>query len=115
MQRILQAKTKWHQHEFWLFSFEHYNGILGNQPTNNRFIEPQLMQRFLGNNCEYAFNFPEEFSDIFAPLCQTQCRVTGSVHDSLSEYCESPVYELPTKSKFGTFNAADLGLLKNLL
>ena len=22
--------------EFWLFSFERYNGILGNQPTNNR-------------------------------------------------------------------------------
>ena len=33
--------------EFWLFSYERYNGILGNQPSNNRHIEPQLMTRFL--------------------------------------------------------------------
>ena len=34
-------------HAFWLFAFERYNGLLGNQPTNNRAIEPQLMKRFL--------------------------------------------------------------------
>ena len=34
-------------HTFWLFSFERYNGILGNQPTNNRSIEVQLMSRFM--------------------------------------------------------------------
>lgn len=33
--------------EFWLFSYECYNGILGRQPTNNKLIEPQLMKRFL--------------------------------------------------------------------
>ena len=37
-------------HAFWLFSFERYNGILGNQPTNNRCIEMQLMNRFLKDN-----------------------------------------------------------------
>ena len=35
---------------FWLFSFERYNGLLGNQPTNNRSIEIQLMQRFTDDN-----------------------------------------------------------------
>lgn len=31
--------------ELWLFSFERYNGLLGKQPTNNKAIEPQLMQK----------------------------------------------------------------------
>lgn len=29
---------------FWLFSYERYNGILGNQPNNNKAIETQLME-----------------------------------------------------------------------
>lgn len=35
---------------FWLFSFERFNGLLGDQPTNNRSIEVQLMQRFIVDN-----------------------------------------------------------------
>ena len=35
---------------FWLFSFERFNGLLGDQPTNNRSIEVQLMQRFTDDN-----------------------------------------------------------------
>ena len=35
---------------FWLFSFERFNGILGDQPTNNRSIEVQLMKRFMVDN-----------------------------------------------------------------
>lgn len=33
-------------HSFWLFPFERYNGVLEEQPTNNRSIELQLMRRF---------------------------------------------------------------------
>ena len=32
---------------FWLFSFERYNGILGNYPTNKRNTSEQLMRRFI--------------------------------------------------------------------
>ena len=32
---------------FWLYSFERYNGLLGDIPTNNRSIELQIMQRFV--------------------------------------------------------------------
>lgn len=32
---------------FWLFSFERYNGILGNEPSNQRSVELQFMRRFL--------------------------------------------------------------------
>ena len=35
---------------FWLYSFERYNGILGDKPTNNRAIEPQLLKRFVDEN-----------------------------------------------------------------
>ena len=35
---------------FWLFSFERLNGILGDEPTNNRSIELQLMNRFVKDN-----------------------------------------------------------------
>lgn len=37
-------------HSFWVFSFERYNGLLGNQPNNNRSIEMQLLRRFLRDN-----------------------------------------------------------------
>lgn len=37
-------------HVFWLYSFERYNGLLGNQPTNNRSIELQLLKRFIRDN-----------------------------------------------------------------
>ena len=35
---------------FWLFSFERFNGLLGDLPTNNRLIETQVMQRFVHDN-----------------------------------------------------------------
>ncbi len=38
---------------FWCFSFERLNGILGNEPTNNRSIELQFMQRFVNDNSHF--------------------------------------------------------------
>lgn len=55
---------------FWLFSFERYNGILENMPTNNRSLEIQLMRRFL---CDFqcgALLLPDDFSDDFLPHIQ---------------------------------------------
>lgn len=36
-------------YSFWLFSFERYNGLLGNFSTNQRSIELQLMRKFLSD------------------------------------------------------------------
>ena len=47
-----------------LFSYERYNGNLGKQPTNNKAIEPQLMQRFLNDN--FTSPCPQEFKEDFA-------------------------------------------------
>ena len=72
-------------YSFWLFSFERYNGILGNQPTNNRAIEPQLMRRFVRDQSAFLItdeqnklNFSSDFENFF-PKCE---RVTGSVWES---------------------------------
>lgn len=34
-------------HNFWLFSFERFNGVLGDFKTNQRAVEIQLMRKFL--------------------------------------------------------------------
>lgn len=36
-------------YSFWLFSFERYNGLLGNYRTNQRSVELQLMRMFLSD------------------------------------------------------------------
>ena len=51
--------------ELWLFSYECYNGTLGNQPINNKVIEPQLMQRFIRDNFSVSLPCPNEFREEF--------------------------------------------------
>ena len=84
-------------YEYWLFSFERYNGILGNQPTNNRLAEPQIMQRFIGDNSAYSFTFPDEFKEEFGSLCILESSVTGSLSDTLTDF--NLPYSLPSRSK----------------
>ena len=60
---------------FWLFSFERYNGILGNYPTNNRSIEIQLMRKFqtetkLLSSPPVKFYSENDFHDIFQAAFQ---------------------------------------------
>ena len=69
---------------FWLFAYERYNGILGSQPSNNRSIETQLMNRFLKDNCAYDFQFPDEFSNEFGSLCLHNNPSVGSLGATLS-------------------------------
>lgn len=70
--------------EFWLFSFERYNGILGKQPTNNREIESQLMNRFLNDNVDSIFVYPEEFQEDFKSVYESvnTSRLAGSDLDA---------------------------------
>ena len=48
-------------HGFWLFAFERFNGILGQQPNNNRSIEVQLMRRFLRDNMQLSMILPDNY------------------------------------------------------
>ena len=99
-------------YEFWLFSYERYNGTPGYQPTNNRFPEPQLMQRFINDNSAYSFQFPDEFRDELSSLCMTEARLTGSVADTLADF--SSTYTLPPQSKYSTLDDQDREYLKVL-
>ena len=89
--------------EFWLFSFERYNGILGSQPNSNRLIEPQLLCRFLRDNFSFGCHLPEEFSDDFHDLMPSLQSV-GSVKDTISPDNSSD-YILASKHTLGTFTA----------
>ena len=97
-------------YEFWLFSFERYNGILGNQPTNNRLPEPQLMQRFIDNNSANSFVFPDEFNEDFNSLCMPETRLVGSVSDTLADFGNASTYTLPLQSKYSTLDDQDRDL-----
>ena len=99
--------------EFWLFSFERYNGILGKQPTNNRVIESQLIERFLRDNVAYSFSYPDKFKEVFEPLCESVCAnrlLVGSVLDDV----ESNSFKLPTRYSRGLLTSNELRVLKQL-
>ena len=99
--------------EFWCFSFERYNGILGKQPTNNRAIEPQLLQQFLLDNFSNSYDFPTEFQEDFASLRLNdfeRSRVSGSLLENNS----SESFIVPSTYKKCVFDVTDLELLTSL-
>ena len=52
-------------YNFWLFSFERYNGILGSRPTNKKDIEVQIMSRFSRDQCALNIPFPHRHQQQF--------------------------------------------------
>ena len=55
-------------YSFWLFSFERYNGILGNLPNNKRNIEPQIMRPFCTENTIMNLERPQTHEQVFGAL-----------------------------------------------
>ena len=65
---------------FWLFSYERYNGILGDFYTNNKSIEVQLMRKFLRDHVVSNLKLPREFKGQFEPLLSKfRCRNSSSL------------------------------------
>ena len=83
---------------FWPFTFERYNGILGSQSTNNKAIEPQLMNCFLRVIFAFTFDFPSKFYDNFSPVCSYKDLSVGSVHTTVSGNTEPALKLLPHPS-----------------
>ena len=52
-------------HNFWLFSFERFNGLLGDFKTNQRAVEIQLMRKFLRDQDIRDLPFPSAFCEHF--------------------------------------------------
>ena len=74
-------------YSFWLFSFERYNGILGEYGTNTCAVEIQLIRKFLSSQFMKDLPLPVEFQDILKPLLNRLCsQQSGSLQEqSLSE------------------------------
>ena len=53
---------------FWCFSYERYNGILGNFPNNKRKIAAQLMKRFIYECESHNQQLPEMFRERFGDI-----------------------------------------------
>ena len=103
-------------HEFWCYSFERFNGVLGKQPSSNRSIEPQLLKQFLLNNTSGSFDFPEEFGDDFHSLDLNNSQkssLQGSVLDTITSSSDCK-FLLPSKYKRCTVSEDDAALLQQL-
>lgn len=119
---------------FWLFSFEHYNGVLGSFSTNNRDIEVQLMRKFLTMSSldDLHFRMPSTFQDVFQPLCSDIQEIeydaelvrtpsqalsfalasSGPLTRSKHVWTDLSMVELPDRYRLCAFDPDDLGLLK---
>ena len=53
---------------FWLFSFERYNGILGEFKTNQLSVEIQIMRKFTCNQFIQDMPLPSVFKNVFNPI-----------------------------------------------
>ncbi|EDO31067.1 predicted protein [Nematostella vectensis] len=65
---------------FWCFSFERFNGIMGNYHKNNHNIGVQFMRKFTRDTRLHAMPFPDNCKEMFSvlPACSE-----GSVADTL--------------------------------
>lgn len=73
-------------YSFWLFSFERYNGIIGEYGTNQRSVEIQLMRKFTANQFVKDLPLPIKFQEYFKPVME---RLVSRQTGSLREYCSN--------------------------
>ena len=69
-------------YSFWLFSFERYNGILGNYYANNKSIELQIMRKFIRDQGIRDLGFPEEYREHFHDIVGMLDRRPASITKS---------------------------------
>lgn len=90
-------------HSYWLFTFERYNGILGDVPTNHRSITVQLMRKFTQYMHLTATHdkLPQDLRDAFSSFLNTDQSV-GSLKASSDPTCAT-LQKIPLQtSKVGT-------------
>eukprot|EP00111_Clytia_hemisphaerica_P009347 TCONS_00027435-protein len=77
-------------YSFWLFSFERYNGLLGDLPNNKKNIECQIMKRFLRDHQVMNFHDQNQVDNDFHELKRLSCDLMnrntnrGTLNDQLS-------------------------------
>ena len=111
-------------YNFWLFSYERYNGILEHFPCSNRSVELQLMQRFIKEFHVCTISIPEQFQDevIHNPSLQGSIRSTFHPcalnlvnHQDWSLTNNIIDVELPKSYLLSTFDQNDIDKVRSLL
>lgn len=94
-------------YSFWLFSFERYNGMLGNIPTNRKSIEIQFMNRFTRESILVTHKLPDMFQEQFTPLVQS----VSSVYADRGALSEVSYFDyvpfIRLSSKFTNYSSVD--------
>ena len=117
---------------FWLFSFERFNGILGQFKNNKKNgMEIQLMRKFLmgGSLFDKKFTMPEKFKNSFMKSCldmHDDCDdgneilynnvrnlsiCNGPLVADSPEWSDMSLCKLPGTHKLGIFDKDDISLL----
>ena len=97
-------------HTFWLFPFERYNGILEEQPTNNRSVELQLMRRFQKDNA--SLNLQHEVKSW--PEAEKNFGVLLDGDNDLDSTAFANVTKPGPKSTLGSFTTESIPIMKRL-
>ena len=107
-------------HNFWLFAFERFNGLLGKLPNNNHSIEVQMMRRFQYNADSVSLTAPdlfhEEFEHLF-PACKTNLSCATDTTPTVNNWSyESviPKLGLPKSCTLGSFASFEVDQLQQL-
>ena len=114
----------------WLFSFERFNGLLGDLPTNNRLIETQVMQRFVTDNfylqmlsCSPNDSSETKFNDLFRKVIIEHTQSFQSMkyqspfksNITVIHECTSGFKYIPgRKHTLAVFNSAELEALSQV-
>ena len=77
-------------YSFWLFAFEHFNGVLGAYSTNKKNIEVQIMRKFINQQKAKDLHLPDEFVDFCKILHKFDTKSGSVFHTS----CAASISEL---------------------
>ena len=102
---------------FWLYSFEHFNGVLGDEPTNNRSIE---LTRFLKDNSHLHLlsSIPSSTSDITSILSRVvldhACSFASTRYlDTASHSCTTDIEDF-IPATISSFSELDMEVLSRV-
>ena len=103
-------------HSFWLFAFERYNGLLGNQPNNNRAIEPQLLNRFLKDNLHLQLLHSSDSQALFDQFGSAVCLQAKKFESTASVKTVDaiPTFNEPMKYTLDILNNESIEVLKQV-
>lgn len=100
---------------FGVFSFERYNGILGDEPTNNRSIEVQMISRFVSDNSHLQLLMSAPSGDIVSEfthvVLEHALSFTSTRHlDMKSSNLTIDRFVPAKKYQIGTFSSTEMAI-----